>query len=82
MSADYFIHILREHEIADLRSCINAAYWLESMSVPKADTSISCASSRSEKSVLVRAPTYSFDCCSMIREFDKRGFSTLEAPYH
>lgn len=82
MGADDLIHILGKHQIAHLGSCVYAANWLESVSVPEPDASVSSATSGGQKAVLMRAPTYSFYSSSVFREFHKRLFSTLEAPDH
>jgi hypothetical protein len=82
MGADDLIHVLGKHQIAYLRSCVDAANWLESVSVPEPDASVSCTSSGGQKAVLMRAPTYSFYSSSVFREFHKRLFSALEAPDH
>ena len=69
MGADDLIHVLGKHQIAHLRSCVDAANWLESVSVPEPDASVSCATSGGQKAVLMRAPTYSFYSSSVFREF-------------
>jgi hypothetical protein len=82
MGAHDLVCILWEHQIANLRPCVNTTNWLKGVSVPESDASIRCASSRCKKTVLVRTPADCFNCCSMIREFYKGLFPTLKAPYH
>ena len=69
MGADDLIHVLGKHQIAHLGTCVNAANWLESVGVPESDASICCATSWGQKTILMRAPTYSFYCSSVFREF-------------
>ena len=70
MGADDLIHVLGKHQIADLGTCVDAANRLESVSVPESDASVCCASSGGQKTVLMRAPTYSFYSSSVFREFN------------
>jgi hypothetical protein len=68
VGADDFIHVFREHQVANLGTCVNAAHGLEGVGVPEPDTSISCSSSRGKQAVLVWAPTNSLDCSRVLRE--------------
>ena len=65
MSANNFVYILREHQIAYLRTSVNAVHRLQSVSVPKSYTSISSTSSRGQKTILMRTPSNRFYCSCM-----------------
>jgi hypothetical protein len=82
MGANNLIYVLREHEVAHLGAGVDIVDWLQSMSVPEADTSISSAASRCEETVLMRTPTYCLYCGCVIGELSQRLFSTLKRPHH
>lgn len=69
MGTDYFVCGAREHQVADLRARIHTVDVLEGQSVPEANALICCASTRCQKTSLLRAPTDSFNCRLMLTEF-------------
>jgi hypothetical protein len=75
MSAHDLICCPRKHQVAHLRTCIYAVYMLKVKSVPKSDALISGATSCSQKTSLLRAPTDSFHSSLMLIEFGEIIFS-------
>jgi hypothetical protein len=69
VSTHDFVHVFREHKVAHLGACVDIVYWLEGVSVPESNTSISCSTTRSKETILMWAPSNSFDSCCVIREF-------------
>ena len=80
MSTNKLIGILAEHQIAYLTSCFEGTEWAESKCVPESDASISCAATTSQEAVLMRTPSYSFDCSHVIRELSLWCMAWVQAP--
>lgn len=59
----------REHEITDLRTCVNVVDWLQAVSVPEANASIGCAASCCQETSLIGVPSDCLDSSLMLTEF-------------
>ena len=68
MRRDKFIDVRGKAEIAYLGTCVHRSDFRPCERVPKLDASISCSSSRNKKTVLMRTPSKSFDCCLVALE--------------
>lgn len=66
MSTNNLICSAREHEITYLGACVHTIDMIEGQSVPESDALVSCASTSSEKTSLLRTPSYSFDSGLML----------------
>jgi hypothetical protein len=69
MSRYNFICGLGKHQVADLTARVDEVGWLEGLSVPETDASISGAATGSKQTTLIWAPGNSFDCCLVLTEF-------------
>lgn len=74
------IHVLRVRQVADLAASVHPMQWLACQSVPKADTTVGCASTAAHHSVLVRRPRDCLDSRLMLIELHQWLARSLPVP--
>lgn len=68
MSAHNLVGGLREHQITDLRACIDALKRLHAVGVPEPDALVSCSTACGQEPCLIRMPGDGLHCCLVIAE--------------
>jgi hypothetical protein len=82
MCTHQLVHVFRVNEVAHLAACVNPMERLASESVPETNTPVSCTTSATHSSVLVRRPSDRFHCCHMLVKFHLGLVVVSPAPYH
>ena len=81
VSGDDFVCSFREHQVTYLGTRINVVDWLQAMSVPEANASISGATSWSQETILIWVPCDCFHRGLMLTEFCL-GLLLVKVPDH
>ena len=54
MSADDLVSRFREHQVTNLRACIDSMEWLECVGVPETNVTVRGTSTRRQEAILMR----------------------------
>ena len=80
VSADKFVHIFGEDQVANLTACVNWLQRFKFQCVPELNGAVLRASTGCEEAMFVGWPRNCFHCCLVLAEACKRLWWTLRIP--